>query len=257
MPPRTKGGGAITRISSVRRRATSSTHCGKRPYDVVKAARTAAVRQRLGATAPCCRSIPNRCGRSRRFPSGEHPNQIALHPTDDRLFVACASSNASRSSTRRRGIVQETIYTALFPQAPEGSTPDALASIPTARRCTSPTPTTTASPSIDIAAPSRSQVKGFIPTGWYPTAVAVTPDGKKLLVGVGKGNQTKPNPIAAKQKPKPADEAAREGGNGALPFPYIGTTLSGALSIVAVPDEKQLAAYTETVYATARIPTSS
>ncbi len=33
-----------------------------------------------------------------------------------------------------------------------------------------------------------------------------------------------------------------------LPWPYIGTTLSGALSIVAVPDDKALAAYTEAVY---------
>src|SRR5262249_55733281 len=72
----------------------------------------------------------------------------------------------------------------------------------------------------------RSQVVGFIPTGWYPTAVAVTPDGKNLLVGVGKGNQTKPNPF----------------------FTYIGTMLSGALSIVPIPDEKQLALYTATVY---------
>jgi hypothetical protein len=32
------------------------------------------------------------------------------------------------------------------------------------------------------------------------------------------------------------------------PFPYIGTTLSGALSVVPVPDEKALAAYTDTVY---------
>ena len=47
---------------------------------------------------------------------------------------------------------------------------------------------------IDVEKPGRSQVKGFIPTGWYPTAVAVTPDGKNLLVGVGKGNQTKANP---------------------------------------------------------------
>ena len=33
-----------------------------------------------------------------------------------------------------------------------------------------------------------------------------------------------------------------------LPFPYIGTTLSGALSIVPMPSDAQLAAYTETVY---------
>src|SRR5207302_3377456 len=32
------------------------------------------------------------------------------------------------------------------------------------------------------------------------------------------------------------------------PFPYIVTILSGALSIVPVPDDKQLAGYTATVY---------
>ena len=130
-----------------------------------------------------------------RIAVGEHPNQIAVHPEDDRLFVACASSNCVSVIDTRRGIVTETIHTALFPLAPEGARPTPWPSPPTARRSSSPTPTTTAWPSIDIATPARSQVKGFIPTGWYPTAVAVTPDGKTLLVGVGKGNQTKPNPI--------------------------------------------------------------
>ena len=101
---------------------------------------------------------------------------------------------------------------------------------------------------IDIAAPNRSQVKGFIPTGWYPTAVAVTPDGKTLLVGVGKGNQTKANPIDAAKKRTRATESTPAARRRDRPFPYIGTTLSGSLSIVPVPDDKTLAAYTETVY---------
>jgi len=82
-----------------------------------------------------------------------------------------------------------------------------------------------------------------VPTGWYPTAVAVTPDGKNLLIGVGKGNQTKANPRLAAKVPAQAAE-----GNRGRPYPYIGTTLSGALSIVPMPDQSQLAAYTETVY---------
>ena len=95
---------------------------------------------------------------------------------------------------------------------------------------------------VDISSPSRSQVQGFIPTGWYPTAVAVTPDGKHLLVGVGKGNQTKANPFFKEgQKPDPNARRRR-------PYPYVGTTLSGALSIVPMPDDEQLAAYTRTVY---------
>ena len=58
---------------------------------------------------------------------GEHPNQLAVHPKDDRIFVACASSNSVSVIDTLRGMVAETIFTALFPQAPEGSTPDALA----------------------------------------------------------------------------------------------------------------------------------
>ncbi len=116
-----------------------------------------------------------------------------------------------------------------------------MPSRPTARRCTSPTPITIASSSSTSArkAEPEPESKGFIPTGWYPTAVAVTPDGKNLLVGVGKGNQTKPNPI-----PADADKTK----NDRRPYPYIGTTLSGALSIVPIPDDAALAAYTETVY---------
>jgi hypothetical protein len=90
-------------------------------------------------------------------------------------------------------------------------------------------------------------VKGFIPTGWYPTAVAITPDGKRLLIGVGKGNQTKPNAIdmeKAREQSKSDPVAQRP----TRPFQYIGTTLSGSLTVVPVPDDKTLALYTETVY---------
>ena len=97
---------------------------------------------------------------------------------------------------------------------------------------------------VDIEEENESQVKGMIPTGWYPTSVAITPDGKSLLVGVGKGNQTKANPIPPEQAPQDKNAIERRG----LPFPYIGTTLSGALSIIAMPSDEELAAYTERVY---------
>src|SRR4029077_15047282 len=73
---------------------------------------------------------------------------------------------------------------------PEGSTPDALAITPDGQTLFVANADNNCVAFIDIGQPSRSQVKGFIPTGWYPTAVAVTPDGKKLLVGVGKGLQS-------------------------------------------------------------------
>ncbi len=175
---------------------------------------------------------------------GEHPNQIAVHPKDDRLFVACASSNHVAVIDTKRGIVTETISTALFPKSPEGSTPDAVAISPDGDRMYVANADNNCVVVVDISAPGKSQVQGFIPTGWYPTSVAVTPDGKRLLVGVGKGNQTKANPFFAPgEAPQPKDEY-RPG----RPYAYVGTTLSGALSIVEVPDAAKLAAYSETVY---------
>src|SRR5205085_5469230 len=131
------------------------------------------------------------------------------------LFVACASSNCVSVIDSRRGVVTETIFTALFPRAPEGSTPDAVTVAPDGQTLFVANADNNCVAVIDIAERDRSQVKGFIPTGWYPTAVAVTPDGKHLLVGVGKGNQTRPNPLYKDEQVK-KDPRRR-------PYPYIGT----------------------------------
>ena len=191
-----------------------------------------------------------------RIAVGEHPNQISVHPGDDRIFVACASSDCVSVIDVRRGIVTETIHTALFPRAPEGSTPDALAIAPDGKTLFVANADNNDVAVIDIAAPGRSQVKGFIPTGWYPTAVAVSPDGKQLLIGVGKGQQTKANgipaPIPGQVKPdleaKAKAETTRNRTDRGPRFTYIGATLSGSLSIVPIPDDKALAGYTEIVY---------
>ena len=39
----------------------------------------------------------------------------------------------------------------------------------------------------DTTVPGKSRSLGFIPVGWYPTSVRVTPDGRHLLVANGKG----------------------------------------------------------------------
>jgi YVTN family beta-propeller protein len=237
--------GTITAINLKDGKAGNPAPCGRRPYDVALA-RTGAhlyVSDWAGRNVLVLR--PDDLRIVARIPIGEHPNQIAVHPKDDRLFVACASSNCVSVIDSKRGVVTETIYTALFPRAPEGSTPAAVAVAPDGKLLYVANADNNCVAMIDVAKPDRSEVKGFIPTGWYPTAVAVTPDGKTLLVGVGKGNQTKANPIPKNDK---ANDKVNSGKKRRLPFPYIGTTLSGALSIVPVPDEKQLVEYTATVY---------
>ena len=234
--------GTIAALDIDTQKELKSSPCGTRPYDVVMARNGL----HLYVSDWAGRSIrvvePDELHTVARIGVGEHPTQIAVHPSDDRIFVACASSNCVSVIDTRRGIVTETIHTALFPLAPEGSTPDALAVAPDGKTLFVANADNNNVAVIDIATPSRSQVKGFIPTGWYPTAVAVTPGGKQLLIGVGKGLQTKANPINTAKTKEGSPVTARR------PYPYIGTTLSGSLSIVPVPDEKALAAYTETVY---------
>jgi YVTN family beta-propeller protein len=183
-----------------------------------------------------------------RIPVGEHPNQLAFHPTDDRLFVACASSNGVWVVDTRRGIVSETIFTGLFPRSPEGSTPDALALSPDGTTLFVANADNNSVAVVDVTQPNRSIVKGFIPTGWYPTSIAVTPDGKNLLIGVGKGNQSKANPISKFDAPEDSLTETEKAVKKVQPFPYIGTIMSGALSIVSMPDDAALQEYTQQVY---------
>jgi YVTN family beta-propeller protein len=227
-------------------RVIRSAPAGTRPYDVAIGRKGNQLFVSDWAGSRVLVLDPADLRTTARIAVGEHPNQLVVHPGDDRVFVACASSNCVSVIDTRRGIVTETIHTALFPRAPEGSTPDALAVAPDGKTLFVANADNNCVAVIDVAIPGRSQVKGFIPTGWYPTAVAVTPDGKNLLIGVGKGNQTRPNPVNAEAARKAEESPGVR--RRALPFPYIGTTLSGALSIVPVPDDKTLAGYTETVY---------
>src|SRR5207247_11247389 len=78
----------------------------------------------------------------------------------------------------------------------------------------------------DIDERAESKVLGFIPSGWYPSAIAASPDGKRLYVGTAKGMSSAPNGTDKR---------------------YIGQILSGHVSVVDVPDENQLARYTQQV----------
>jgi len=98
-----------------------------------------------------------------------------------------------------------------------------------------------------IAEAAKSKILGFIPTGQYPSAVAVA-DGK-LFIGNGKGTGFEPssmrvsnsgftpNPPNAAFPPNP--EKNRQGGQ------YSGSIVSGNISVVALPDLPALSRYTQ------------
>src|SRR5467141_2688177 len=92
----------------------------------------------------------------------------------------------------------------------------------------------------------KSKVLGFIPTGQYPSAVAVA-DGR-LFIGNGKGTGFEPSSMRANNSGRtpnppnaafpPNKEKNRQGGQ------YSGSIVSGNISMVALPDLPQLSRYT-------------
>jgi DNA-binding beta-propeller fold protein YncE len=167
----------------------------------------------------------------RSFPTGDHPNSMKFSSDGTLLYVACANTNSVWVIDLKEGKAIEQISVSLYPQAPMGSTPSGLglSADDSTLLVTNSDNNTVAV--VDVSKPGESKVRGFIPTGWYPTAARFTQNGKKILILSGKGLTSVPNP---------------RGGD--LPN-YIAEMLLGTLSLLDVPNEEQLKQYTQTVYA--------
>jgi YVTN family beta-propeller protein len=174
---------------------------------------------------------------TRRLLTGEHPNDLLI-TSDERLFASCGNADAVYVFDTREGKLLEIIKTTLTPNAPFGSTPNALAVTPDNKTLYVANADNNNLCVVDISERGHSRVRGFIPTGWYPTAVHVSTDGKKIIVGSGKGTGTRPNPAPTPINPEYA-----------VGFEYIGRQLNGLLSFVDTPNDAQLRQYTRQVYA--------
>jgi YVTN family beta-propeller protein len=201
--------------------------------------------------------------RVRDMTVGLRPNDLTVAP-DGRLYVACGGDNtvhviqtraleapgADPSPARRlwEG-TREVISTSLYPQSPEGSTPAGVAVSPdngtlfVANADNNCVVVVDISNSISEEARKNreyvSVVEGFIPVGWYPTAVAVSPDNKTLFVANGKGLASRPNVPVQTPDPRKLHKPPA--------FDYIGRTLEGSISFIDRPDAARMAAHTAQV----------
>ena len=137
-----------------------------------------------------------------RIRLGPHPTDMLLSdrkPEDDesgmryRLFVTAANTNnvfsVGISDTKEMRIL-ETLHVALTPRQPLGMTPSALALNTDQTRLFVACSDANAVAVADLTE-ARSRVEGFIPTGWYPTAVRSLPGGR-LIVLNGRGGGSYP-----------------------------------------------------------------
>jgi YVTN family beta-propeller protein len=95
---------------------------------------------------------------------------------------------------------------------------------------------------------AKYRLKGYIPVGWYPTAVVVSPDNKRLLVANGNGTQTRyPNPLFDPFHP---DADALEV---ASPY-FVYNVMEGNVSTIPLPTSASaLANYSREVLANSRL----
>ncbi len=178
---------------------------------------------------------------------GSHPNDICLSKNGKYLFVANANDNSVSVINTSAKKVIETLTTSLYPDAPQGSTTNGLALSPDEKTLYIANADNNCLSVFDVSEPGKSISKGFIPTGWYPTCVKAI--GNKIFVTNGKGfssfaNPDGPDPIGKKEQLE-----FQKGDTAKVKtVQYIGGLFIGTMSIINVPDAKQLALYSQQVY---------
>jgi DNA-binding beta-propeller fold protein YncE len=165
-----------------------------------------------------------------RWRTEEHPNEMVLARRGRILFVANANRNTVTVLDTNAGHAIETLSAALYPASPPGSTPNSLALSPDEKTLFVANACNNTVAVFDVAKLGRSRSLGLIPTGWYPTSVRVTSDGRHLLVANGKGTHSKANPHG----PQPGGKAPSN------VVEYIGGLFQGTLSLIDLPDRKRL-----------------
>jgi YVTN family beta-propeller protein len=166
-------------------------------------------------------------------------------PYKARLFVAAANTNSvyAVGVTEAKDLqVAEIINVAMTPMQPVGMTPSALALSPDQKRLFVVCSDGNAVAVADISE-KRTRVRGFIPTGWYPTAARLLPNGQ-LIVLNGRGVRSYPNP----KGPGPVRRTDElHAGNPRAQ--YVGYMQTGTASVIPPFDDAQLEKYTKTAFA--------
>jgi YVTN family beta-propeller protein len=181
------------------------------------------------------------------IPVGDNPNDICLSKDNRWLFVANANDNSVSVIDLHDRKVVETLNAALYPDAPPGSTTNALALSGDDKTLYVANADNNCLAVFDVHEPGSAKSKGFIPVGWYPTAVKVI--GKKIWVANGKGltslaNPNGPSPVARRQEVNYQQGDLKK----VQPVQYIAGLFKGAMSVIPEPDEKALGDYSALVY---------
>ena len=158
---------------------------------------------------------------------GSHPTDLLLSPNEKWLYVALSNADAFAAVDTASGDVSHVFSTNLPGQTHAGTYPGALAQSSDGTRLFVADASLNAVAVFDIgallaepgvSAPSPRKALGFIPTDWYPSALAV--HGDDLLIATAKGESSGPNSGSGQLN---SERRRHE-------HPYIATLMYGSLS---------------------------
>jgi YVTN family beta-propeller protein len=169
------------------------------------------------------------------IPTGSHPDALLLDKGQRRLFVANADSDTvSIVDTSTDAIAATVLLRPSIARELAGASPTGLALSADEKWLYVTLGDMNAVAIVDV---KDKEVESYVPAGWYPTGVVVSPDGKRLLVSNAKGTQLRnPNPVPGKK-------------NHQSPLNIV----EGNVTSVAIPAKAQFKASAEQVLANNRL----
>jgi len=171
------------------------------------------------------------------FSVGDHPCQMIITKDDSRLFVVNANNNSVSEISLIEKKEIERINSALLPDVPYGSTPNAVCFNGDESVLIVANADNNYLALFNISNPGKSKSIGFIPVGWYPTAVQYLIGTNQILAANGKGLTSLPDPDGS--HPLIRHYHATE---------YIGFLFKGTVSIINYPNRNELSKYSKQVY---------
>jgi YVTN family beta-propeller protein len=126
------------------------------------------------------------------IPTGANPNALALG-ADARLYVSNGNENTVTVIDTKKRQAIETINVGPTARAPQGSTPNGLALDARNHMLFVANADNNCVAVVNVREAGESHVLGFMPSGWYPSALYLAPR-VKLYIGNSKGLEAHANP---------------------------------------------------------------
>jgi DNA-binding beta-propeller fold protein YncE len=166
---------------------------------------------------------------------GSHPTALLLSPDEGLLYVALSNADRVAVVATSSGQITRLLDTTVSGQKYAGTSPNALALSADGSRlfvadasinavAVFDSSKFTPAPAQSMAEPVEVKARGFIPTEWYPSALAIT--ANDLLIATAKGQGSGPNNGISQLK----NEHRRR------QHPYIPTLIGGSVARLSLHD---------------------